>query len=375
MTNKVLWISDLDILGSGYQGISTQLAQGLLLCGYDVKLIGLNYKREEHPFGFHIIPAVGFHDATAIIHNLIQKWDFDVLVCALDIPHQEQLLQYLTQKLPQRRFKYVGIMAVEAGPLCMSWSYVLMAMNKAFIISEYGTRQAQEAGVSHASHIQIGIDTNIWKIPTADEKVKLRKSLGIEDDEFVVLSVGDNQERKNPHKMIEVFAEFAQGKKTKFIHVTREFNLAGGRLKEYAQELGIIRDYVLFERGIPVNQLWGIYAMSDAFLLLSKAEGLGMPLLEAMAVGLPIVATNCTAINELLSENRGLLVDFEYQHRDCFGNGWRYWASKDHAVRLLQDVYEHGFDTSFAREYVEKRTWDIPVSQLDDALKLLTTAK
>jgi glycosyltransferase involved in cell wall biosynthesis len=368
---KIAYLSDMDLGGSGYMNLSLPLCDGLTKKGHEVKIIGLSYRREEHPYDFTIIPAIGFSDVAAIIQNLTMKWDFDIFICALDIPHQEKFLMWISQNLPQKRFKYIGIMPVEAGPLCQSWMFALSSMDKAFIISEYGAREAREAKVSHAEHIQIGIDSKMWRIPTEEERKKLRTALGIEEDEFIVLTVADNQERKNPHKLLETYAEFSKGKKSRYILVTREHNPAGARLKDYALELGIINNYMQFERGIPFSQLWGLYAIADAFLLASKAEGLGMPILEAMACGVPVVATNCTAITELLSDGRGLLVDYEYQHRDCFGNGWRYWFNNEKGVERLNEVYNAGFDTRPAREYIEKRTWDIPVEQLDKAISEL----
>jgi glycosyltransferase involved in cell wall biosynthesis len=363
---RICWLSDFDISGSGYLNISIPLCNELSKLGHEIKAIGYGYKGQEHSNLFGIIPARDFNDVLAITQNLVNKWTFDIFVCALDIPHQEKLLSAMNQ----RTFKYIGIMPVEAGPLCISWAMALMTMDKVFIISEYGTQEAKKSAVQ-AEHIQIGIDCDAWKIPTQEEKLNLRHSLGIDDDTFVVLTVADNQERKNPHRLIETYAEFSKGKKTKYILVTREWNPAGGRLRDYAQEWGVHQHFILMERGMPFKQLWGLYAMSDVFLLASKSEGLGMPLLEAMAVGLPVVATNCTAISELLADGRGLLVDPEYQHRDCFGNGWRYWFSKKHGVEMLNKVYEEGFDTKPAREYVEKRTWDIPALQMDNAIKEL----
>lgn len=361
---RIVWFSDLDTSGSGYKGISVALCQGLSELGHEVKVLGLNYLGEEHPFDFDIIPAGGFNDVSAMIQNLSIRWNFDVFICALDIPHQEQLLKHFNKILPQRGFKYIGIMAIEADPLCDSWSYVLMSMDKAFIISEFGAEAAREAGVYHAEHIQIGIDTTIWRAPTSDERNKLRKSLGIDEDEFVVLTVADNQERKNPHILLDTFAKFAKGKKSRYIFVTREHNLAGAKLKDYAKEVGIMDELMIFERGLPFSQLWGLYALSDAFLLASKSEGLGLPILEAMAVGLPVVATNCTAIAELLADNRGILVPYNFKHRDCFGNGWRYWFDSDKGAEALNFIYQNGFDTNPARKYVEARTWNIPSNQL-----------
>ena len=361
---RIVWLSDGDIQGSGYLNITNPLCNALTDLGHEIKEVGLGYKNQEHFNKFSIIPARDFNDVMAIIQNLSVKWKFDVFVCALDIPHQEKLLGAMRQK----PVKYIGIMPVEAGPLCISWAMTLMAMDKCFIISEYGKNEAIKTGIN-AEHIQIGIDSEAWRVPTKEEKAKLRGSLGIDEDTFVVLTVADNQERKNPHKLLEAYAEFSKGKKTKYIMVTREFNPAGARLRDYAQELGIQQHFMLMERGMPFKQLWGLYAISDAFCLLSKSEGLGMPILEAMATGVPVVATNCTAISELLADGRGLLVDYEYQHRDCFGNGWRYWANSKHGASLLTQVYENGFDTKPAREYVEKRTWDIPAQQMDKAIR------
>lgn len=364
--SKILWLSDFDLNGSGYLNISVPLCNNLSNLGHEVKAVGLGYRGQEHDYKFSVIPASNFQDVSAIITNMHNKWQPEIFICALDIPHHEKLLGAMSSK----PFKYIGIMALEAGPLCMSWAMALMAMDKVYIISEYGAEEARKVGVP-AEHIQIGINTNDWKIPTVEEKKKFREILGISEDEFIVLTVADNQERKNPHKLLETYADFAKGKKTRYIFVTREFNPAGGRLKDYATELGIHQNMMWFERGMSQKQLWSLYAIADVFLLASKSEGLGMPLLEAMSVGVPIVATNCTAISELLADNRGLLVDYEYQHRDCFGNGWRYWFSKDNGVKKLNQVYEQGFDTAPAKQYIDARTWDISAKQLDEAIKEL----
>ena len=49
----------------------------------------------------------------------------------------------------------------------------------------------------------------------------------------------------------------------------------------------------------------------------------------------------------------------------------RYWASKDEGVKLLQGLFdgENVPDTAGAREYVEGRTWEIAVNQLENAMK------
>lgn len=369
---KIVWLTDADTKGSGYRNLSVPLCEGLVNKGHEVKVLGLGYRGEEHHFNFSLIPAANFQEVFAMIQNLWNMWQFDVLIVALDIPLQEQVLR----QLQNRPFKYVGIMPIEADPLCASWAMVLMWMDKALIISKFGTEEAEKAGVASAEYIEVGIDTSIWRFPTPDERKRVRKALfGADDDTFVILTVADNQERKNLSAGMEIFKMFNEKvPNSRYALVTREFNMVGWKLRDYAQELGISKDLLIFERGMDFKQLWSIYAGADVFLLPSKAEGLGLPLLEAMSIGIPCVATNATGMKELLSDDRGWLVEPEYLHRDPFGVGRRYWINKEKAVQDLIVIYGTSKDiiqnyNDKAREFVAKRNWQIGIDKLDEVLK------
>ncbi len=250
-----------------------------------------------------------------------------------------------------------------------------MSMEKSFIISEFGTKEAQDKGVSHAEYFQIGIDAESWRMPTIDERTKIRESMGFDDDEFIVLTIAANQERKNLAGAMEMFKNFAKDKKAKWALVTLEHFVAGWKLRDLAIEFGINEKFLVFERGIPFKNLWSLYAASDAFLLPSKAEGLGLPLLEAMAVGLPCIATDCTGMKELLSDDRGILLPWEYTYRDPFGNGRRYMADIEAGTEALEMIYNDRTlmmqSVTKAREYVENRDWNIAVQTVHNYLKTI----
>ena len=371
---KICWFSDLDLIGSGYLNLSVPLCDGLTKRGHEIKISGLGYRGTQHDYNFSIIPAGNVGDGLGIIQNLYNLWHFDALVVALDIPLQLRILQMMQN----RPFKYVGIMPVEAGPLCLTWSIGLMQMDKRFIISEFGKNECEKMGVS-AEHIQVGIDTEAWRIPTQEEKLAIRKNLlGLDESHFVILTVADNQERKNLSAGLKIVADFIKNDhpNTKYIIVTREHNAVGWLLRDYAQELGINGNVMIFERGMDFKKLWSLYAASDVFFLPSKAEGLGLPLLEAMSVGLPCLGTNCTGIAEVLGDNRGTLVDYvhiypECSYRDPFGVGMRYIIDPKDGVEKLEDVYhsisKNGVSTK-PREWVETLKWDVAVDQLEKAL-------
>lgn len=364
---KIVYISDFDFKSSGYFNLSIPLCNGLVEKGHQVKVLGLGYKGDNHTYPFSIIPAANFQEITAMMQNFVTMWPFDVVIVALDIPLQEQMIKNIGQR-PQN-VKYIGIMPIEADPLVLDWGMVLLQMNKALIISEFGTNEARKLNID-AEHIKLGIDTKSWRLPLDGEKSSLRKSFGIEDDEFIVLTVADNQERKNLWASFDIFSNFHKDHpKSKHILVTREFSPVGWKLRTMAQEMGFGNALMLFERGMEFKKLWSLYAMSDVFMLTSKAEGLGLPLLEAMAVGLPCIATDCTGMKELLSDGRGFLIGHEYKHTDPFGNGNRYWISRLQAEKVLDYVYEKRPNTELGRKYVETRTWDEAIETLNRAVE------
>lgn len=368
---KIVWLSDFDPVGSGYQNLSTTICTGLVEKGHEIKAVGLHYNMQEHDFPFSIIPAMDLREAFVATYNLRRLWNFDLLIVAMDIHIQNVILKNIQQF---RDFKYIGIMPIEADPLSMSWAMVLLQMDLPLIISEFGTEEAHKANVTFAKHIPLGV-SNIWKPSTHEERDTYRKGLlGVTDpDTFVVLTVADNQERKNLWAGIDIFKKFSdEYPNSRYVIVTRSNSAVGWNLYDLATEYGINDRLIIMERGMPVEDLVHVYNAADAFLLPSKAEGLGLPLMEAMKVGLPCIATDCTGMRELLQDNRGYLIPTEYIHRDPFGNGRRYWIDRQSAYNALIQIAEGQglkIDAAFAKEWIDEHTWDKTVDFLDNEIK------
>jgi hypothetical protein len=147
--------------------------------GHELMVIGLGYNNQEHDFPFPLLPSQNLREAAATALNLQNMWGAEALIVALDIPIQEQIMRQ--QYFQNKEFKYIGLFPVEAPPLCLSWAAVLMQMDGQLIISEFGTEEAQKVGIN-ASHVQIGLDTEAWKMTTPEEKNKLRGAFGFDDD-------------------------------------------------------------------------------------------------------------------------------------------------------------------------------------------------
>ena len=314
-----------------------------------------------------------------MVNNFKSMGKVDVVIIALDIPMQERFIP-LFKKMG---IKTMVITPLESSPLCLSWAFLLGEANKVFFISQLGEDEAKKAGLE-AEHLRIGLDTVSWRLRTQKEYTKGRESMNISPDTLVVLTVADNQERKNLAKSFEIVSKVKneKGIKVKHILVTREHSPIGWKLRDLAMTYNIASELMIFERGLDFKALYSLYAISDVFLLASKAEGLGLPILEAMAVGVPVAATNTGAITEVLSDGRGYLLKTEYSFCDPWGNAIRHIPSAEHGANILEELYNipnqgtvrdiaNYLTIKDARKYVETLTWDIPVNQLEKAMEEL----
>lgn len=366
---KIVVITDFDENGSGYKNLCVPLLRGLAEKGHEIKVAGLGYQGREHDYPFSVIPAATIQDAHAVAQNLFYVWQPDLYLVAMDIPLQE----FFYNNLRQVGIKYIAITPLENGPLTLSWTAVLLNMDSVFFISELGKQEAIKAGLTKAEHLIVGVDTKFWHPATPEEKSQLRKGLGIGDDEFVILTVADNQERKNLWAGLEIIQKLKTktDKKIRHILVTRPDSPVGHKLNDFFIEMGLTKEVMVFTRGLPVQDLWGLYAVSDAYLSTSKAEGLGMPVLEAMACGIPCVATDTGALHELLEKGRGFLVPPIYSFRDVWGNSKRDMIDTEQAAVQLSWVSKGdiGNVVHSALDDVQDRTWDIPVTQIHQAIE------
>ena len=69
-----------------------------------------------------------------------------------------------------------------------------------------------------------------------------------------------------------------------------------------------IRERIIFTGFVPDNELAAIYAMAKAFCFPSFAEGFGLPPLEAMASGIPVIVSDTTSMPEVCN-HAALFID------------------------------------------------------------------
>jgi len=348
----------------------------------------MGYQGQEHNHPFRIVPAKLFQ-VPQMVALLRKSIDVDTIIVALDIPLQEALMEKLNAPSDT---PYIGLFPLEGPPLCMSWAVQLMRMNARLCMSKFGVEEMAACGVP-STFIPIGVDCEAWRPATPDERAAIRQALGMPDDTFVVLTVADNQERKNLSRAMEIFAHFSlditkqdsrgavieshHKRDTQWHLVTRPTSPVGWKLQDYAMRWNITERLMMYNRGIPFKSLWSLFVAADAFLLTSKAEGLAMPVLEAMATRLPVAGTNCCAIAEHLQDGRGLMIGPDYVMVDPWGNSFRYLASLDSGIEAMErlavmpgDERETMLDK--AQAYVQERTWNKAADVLEATILQVT---
>jgi len=140
------------------------------------------------------------------------------------------------------------------------------------------------------------------KMDKSKRKTNLKK-YGVKGD--FLLYVGTLQPRKNLNKLIEAFSRLG-GQDLKLVIVGKK----GWLYKEIfgkVKELGLTKK-VIFTGYVPYEELSAFYQQAQCFVLVSLYEGFGLPVLEAMHYGCPVVASNVSSLPEVVGQ-AGILVD------------------------------------------------------------------
>lgn len=149
----------------------------------------------------------------------------------------------------------------------------------------------------------VGIDTNKFRIDNFDRQKK-RRELGIPDECFVILSVGELNKNKNHEVVIRALASMDMTNVRYLICGRGELE---GYLRRLAGELGVGDKVRLlgFRTDMPE-----IYRAADVFVFPSFREGLPVALMEAMAAGLPVVCSSIRGNTDLVKDGEnGYLVN------------------------------------------------------------------
>ncbi|MHB8776915.1 MAG: glycosyltransferase [Anaerolineales bacterium] len=137
-----------------------------------------------------------------------------------------------------------------------------------------------------------------------EQRSTLRHEIAGDSQRFLILTVGRLKPEKGLHDLLSAFAQVSERHPSAILVVVGDGEMLG-KLKSQAASLGMVDD-VRFTGSR--NDVPGLMSASDIYVSSSYREGLSLSMLEAMAAGLPIVATKVGDTEFLLKDGRGLMV-------------------------------------------------------------------
>lgn len=249
------------------------------------------------PFDRHLFPLLALFKAWRLgIRNYALGWAImanQAGVAALlvrrllGLPYVLTLQEDVTDPRVRSR-------AALLGPL---YSAIYRGARRIHAISTFLAHKAREQGTqAPITVVSNGIDTAVFKSVSQQDKPALRKTLGLPEDVPIVITASRLSHTTAVDDFLRAVSEMPE------VHAV----VAGdGELRDeihaLAQSLGIT-DRVRFLGSVSHDVLAHYLAASDIFVRASRAEGLGTAFLEAMACGLPVVATRMGGIPDIVYE-------------------------------------------------------------------------
>jgi glycosyltransferase involved in cell wall biosynthesis len=146
----------------------------------------------------------------------------------------------------------------------------------------------------------LGFDSNIF-CPRSDDPAYSQEVLGRYGlRPPYLLHVGQRMPHKNVERLVAAFGYLSRTQKD----FDCQLVLAGGQLWEAQELIDLVGERTIFERialtgRIPDSDLALLYRQADLFVMPSLYEGFGLPVLEAMASGTPVISSNRSSLPEV----------------------------------------------------------------------------
>lgn len=187
----------------------------------------------------------------------------------------------------------------------------------------------------------VGLDLSKYKKLSNDEILEKKKELGINDNDFVVLMIAELNKNKNHIQLINAIEIL----KEKYSNI-KALCIGDGQNKEILNESIISKnlqnDIFMLGYREDVNKLINI---SDIGILMSYREGLPRNIMEFMASGRKVIATNIRGCRDLLcNETIGTLVnvgDYEETAKAIE----KYYLSRDRRFNISDEIKKYDIES------------------------------
>lgn len=168
-----------------------------------------------------------------------------------------------------------------------------------FTISEHAFSELTEifpATKDKIENASIGIDYNKFNKTYSDESFCTFRKEHTLPDQFL-LFIGTLEPRKNLLFLLEVLGHLHTLDHNVKLVIAGRFGWGSNKIYNYILK-NSLQDHVQLLGAVPDDELPILYKLATVFVFPSIYEGFGLPVIEAMAAGIPVIASNTSSIPE-----------------------------------------------------------------------------
>ena len=287
--------------------------------GYEV-YFGTNRRNPEElecAYPVHLFDAHTYRSITAVKDNIVAYYNFskivkkgNIKVIHCNTPIGGMIGRFVGRKYHVEKIIYTahGFHFFKGAPVfnrsVLKWAEQIMARwtNVIITMNEEDYQAAlkfklRKGGKVYKVH-GVGITLDDFKGVNVDRKTK-RAELGLNDTDIVCISAGDLVARKNYSVAIEALEKTG---KENIHYLICGVGPERDTLEKLAKDKGILNRVHFLGFRTDVKELM---AISDIFLFTTRQEGMPRSMMEAMACGLPCIASRIRGNVDLLDEEKG----------------------------------------------------------------------
>lgn len=265
----------------------------------------------------------GIGNASRAYKGALQRQGVDVKVTGPLAANKRKVLIYhylpntLNLRAARKSYHHILINTVwETTRIPRSWVAPLNKCDAVFVPSKHNLRALRDSGVKVPIYIvPHGVNSSYFS--PNNKKFPMNNTAG----KFIFVSVFKFQHRKNPEALLRAYwEEFSAKDRVALVIKTSGYSKfesdqwIRNQIAKYKKQIGISKQtapVILISRHIPTDQLKGIYTLGDVFVLPTRGEGVGLPFLESLASGTPVIATGWGGHLDFLNKNNSFLIPYK----------------------------------------------------------------
>ena len=390
MRTRILWVSECASLPTGFGTVSRNILLRLNADpNFEVRQLALSHRGDPEvskhmPFPMYPVLRDGSFGDDVFLpiltaykpHIVVFFGDPWMSKFAFSSINETRFIPYEVRK----NVKFITYYPIDGVKPHGSWVEQMALADMSVFCAKFAQSATKNMNSSIRSvYIPHGVESKTFLPVEEKDRIEYRKQFNLKDNSFLVGMVARNQARKDYPQLFRAIkiAKDIIPNLYCYCHAVKVDQ--GWDLGDLAHQEGVA-DRVIFNHtlqspsnGISLEEMKYIYNAMDLFVLPTQGEGFGLPLLEAMSCGVPVLTTDYAATADLVKESGGgeLVKAAIYHYRGGDHNIKRPITSEtdlaDKIIGMWKDPEKRKKYGEAGRKFAEKMDWDIVV---DDWKKL-----